>query len=261
MICEYEKYIFDLIDGKLNEEKTKRLIEHSSNCIQCSNELKEIENIDILIKKGLNYFPYKSNKSEIMIKITQESKRTIIFSRLYSLRKYAYATAILIFVVVSIHFINPLLQNANSIIKNASNIAMNNTSDKPILDAKTLKLFSITIKDGPPESCKISKQYAINVANNFVNNYKQAKYVTAQYNLYTDTVTGMGAISKDAVDADPILKAKQKIEDIPAWIICYHGISPAPLGPRVIVEPTRFTIVIVDAISGKLLYSVSSSGL
>ncbi|MDP4178105.1 MAG: hypothetical protein Q8900_07170 [Bacillota bacterium] len=268
MICEYEKYILDFIDGNLNEKKAKEIMKHLNDCVECSAKFENIKSIDAIIKNELTNVSYTSSKDKIMDIVMQRSSKVTKLSRLYNLRKCAYAVAIIIFIVVSIHFVSTLLYNANLISHSANNSDLNKTSDKQFLDAETLKPLGITIKDGPPASCKISKQDAISIANDFTGDlYKMSEGISAQYNLCTDNGITINAISKDAIDADPILKSKQKIEDIPVWIVSYQGVSASVKGYSMLSKSTnssittqnKFTIVIVDAISGKVLERASSS--
>lgn len=96
----------------------------------------------------------------------------------------------------------------------------------------------------------ISMQQAIDAANVYTSNLFNNAKIKAQKNLLTDNVFTIQALDKTAIDADPILKTKSEIKDIPVWLVSYQGINLER-------QKTKFTeqVVVVDAISGKVLYS------
>lgn len=133
--------------------------------------------------------------------------------------------------------------------------------EPPAQEATTLKkVANIDIKEIPKSTNDsvdnssnpyISEKQAIAASNAYSGDlYKTAK-IKAQINLLTDDSMDIGALSPEAINSDPLFKVKNKISDIPVWIISYQGISLER-------HNTTFTeqVVFVDAVSGKILYSL-----
>lgn len=154
-------------------------------------------------------------------------------------RKYVYLSVCIIF-LISICIIALSFTKIKFIF----------TREIPIEDMNKFKQASITLKDVPKNKFNnlINKTKAVDAANAYCGDlYKRTK-VYAQLNLLTDDHIGIDAINTEAVNADPILQYKNKVDEIPVWIVCYK--YPA----------WRDVFVIVDAISGKILYSVQVGG-
>ncbi|MFL0266892.1 hypothetical protein [Candidatus Clostridium radicumherbarum] len=87
------------------------------------------------------------------------------------------------------------------------------------------------------------------------------KGIYMQYGLISTNTFTINAISEDAINADPILKEKDSISDIPVWIITFSGLLPDNYKPDKNVigkQPLDTTNTIIDAISGKILLEFGS---
>ena len=117
MNCKYEGYIDGLINGNLSEKKEKALREHAKGCSECAGRLKEIDNIENIIRDQLEQFPYRSSKAKIMEKARREKSKVVIKSKLYSWRKYACAAAAIFILFISVQVFRPFMDNLKSNIK------------------------------------------------------------------------------------------------------------------------------------------------
>lgn len=151
---------------------------------------------------------------------------------------------------------------ANSV---ASNLEINNSmtnltpSSIPIhytsaYDEKTLKELGIKLsstnivpKIGKLEVRKITEDLLRQTA-------IQPKGVYLEYGLITANV-GIGAISAEAKDANPVLKNKKSILDVPVWVITFKGLLPDDYVPdKRGKQPLDISSTVIDAITGRALF-------
>ncbi|WP_127493847.1 hypothetical protein [Paenibacillus glycanilyticus] len=84
----------------------------------------------------------------------------------------------------------------------------------------------------------------------------QPKGIYIEYGLITAPNVGLGALSIDAMEANPILKNKKSISEIPVWIITLKGLLPDDYKPdtRPGKQPLDISSTVIDAMTGKVLF-------
>lgn len=128
MSCEYEKSIENLIDNKISEDEKKKLYKHATECIECSTKLRKIQAVDQIIKNQPDYYNFRSHKSEIIHKVEKDKNSIFFLSILYKSRKYAYALAIIIILVVTAKYIQHYSNiNGNTISSAVPSPTIDNT--------------------------------------------------------------------------------------------------------------------------------------
>lgn len=92
--------------------------------------------------------------------------------------------------------------------------------------------------------------------------HRKPQKVCVQYGLLTDSTVTKNIFSKDALEANPALKEKDSVTQIPVWIVTYKGLlgddyteNNHGSGRR----PLDTSTAVIDANSGKLLYSFGAS--
>jgi len=139
MNCKYEGYIDGLINGNLSEKKEKALREHAKECSECAGRLKEIDNIENIIRDQLEQFPYISSKAKIMEKARREKSKVVIKSKLYSWRKYACAAAAIFILIISVQVFRPFMDNLKSNIKSTKTDNPKTTDQKQSFEIYLVK--------------------------------------------------------------------------------------------------------------------------
>jgi predicted transcriptional regulator len=124
MNCQYSKYIDMLLDGSLNEKKTDELKKHSTQCMECSQRLNKIKQIDNLIKHELTTYPFNSSKSEIMEKVQLKQKKTLFRAGLYYSKKPIYALASIFIIVLLVTLNKPRISSLIFAIQSISDTKM-----------------------------------------------------------------------------------------------------------------------------------------
>ncbi|MEC0239498.1 hypothetical protein P4H66_06465 [Paenibacillus dokdonensis] len=80
------------------------------------------------------------------------------------------------------------------------------------------------------------------------------KGIYLEYGLITANV-GIGALSAEARDANPVLMHKDSISDIPVWVITFKGLLPDDYAPdKRGKQPLDISSTVIDAITGKALF-------
>ncbi|QGQ99420.1 hypothetical protein EHS13_33445 [Paenibacillus psychroresistens] len=147
----------------------------------------------------------------------------------------------------------------------ASNLEINNSMSHltplsiPIhytsaYDEKTLKEMGIKLsstnivpKIGELEVRKIAEDLLRQTA-------VQPKSIYLEYGLITANV-GIGGISAEAINANPVLKNKKSIVDVPVWVITLKGLLPDDYVPdHRGKEPLDISSTVIDANTGKALF-------
>jgi hypothetical protein len=83
------------------------------------------------------------------------------------------------------------------------------------------------------------------------------KGIYIEYGLITSNNFTINVISKEAKDANPTLKDKKSISDIPVWIITFKGLLPEEYKQdtnMVGKQPLDISSTVIDAMSGKVLF-------
>lgn len=85
----------------------------------------------------------------------------------------------------------------------------------------------------------------------------QPKGLYLEYGLINADV-GVGAISTEAKDANPALKNKKSVSEIPVWVITMKGLLPDDYVPdgggRKGKQPLDISSTVIDAMTGKVLF-------
>lgn len=114
MSCKYERLINDMLNGKIQEYQKDELYEHAKDCNICSSELREIEFAEDFIKNSLLDYPFTSNKEQIINKVKSRKSKFHIKPVLYKCRKFNYAVAIMLILVISITVFKPIYNKFKS---------------------------------------------------------------------------------------------------------------------------------------------------
>lgn len=109
MGCQYEKYIDNMLNGKLSEDKEMELLKHAESCAECSLKLKKIEDIDNVIKEAVTYSTYKDFKNKTLQAVEDNKGFTGFRAFLYKTRIYIYAFAVILLIAVSMYYANLLM--------------------------------------------------------------------------------------------------------------------------------------------------------
>lgn len=109
MNCQYEKYINDMLYGKLDADKEIELRKHAESCSECSMKLKEIEDIDKTIKEAVTYSAYNDFKQDTLQAVKKNKGFTGFRVFLYKVRPYIYALAAILLIAVSLYLYNSLM--------------------------------------------------------------------------------------------------------------------------------------------------------
>lgn len=88
------------------------------------------------------------------------------------------------------------------------------------------------------------------------------KGVYLEYGLITDKGTSVNIFSKDVLDANPALKEKTSISQIPVWLVTFKGLLPDDYKNNNDSQNNNLpgkqsldiTTTVIDAMSGKVLY-------
>lgn len=106
MNCRYEKYINDMLYGKLQEDKEQELREHAKGCSECSGKLKEIEDIDSMVKSVITSSSYQDFRHKTMRAVEDKKGFAYIREFFYKSRKYMGAAAAILLIAVSVYSYN-----------------------------------------------------------------------------------------------------------------------------------------------------------
>lgn len=121
--------------------------------------------------------------------------------------------------------------------------------DEKTLDGLGIKLSSTNIAPGirELEVRKITEDLLRKTA-------AQPKGIYLEYGLIMANV-GIGAISAEAKNANPVLKNKKSILDVPVWVITFKGLLPDDFVPdHRGKEPLDISSTVIDAITGEVLF-------
>lgn len=130
------------------------------------------------------------------------------------------------------------------------------------LDEGYLRNFSITLEPAKITP-KIDKNKIRSIAVKMVKeSYVKPKGVYLEYGLITDKGTTVNVFSKKALDANPALKEKTSISQIPVWLVTFKGLLPddykntndSQNSKMPGKQPLDITTTVIDAMSGEVLY-------
>lgn len=170
MNCKYKIYIDKLIEGKLNEEKEQEVLAHAVDCEECSLRLKEIEQVDLVMKDGLTQYPFESRKLNIMREIEGRKHNMTVLSIVFKARKYIYGTAAVLVLIFSVLLAKPLIDNHRYAYKEGYINNPGNAGDNPV-NKTSSNLNSNALQELEKEMNSIIKesldmQYGLNSSEN-----------------------------------------------------------------------------------------------
>lgn len=121
-------------------------------------------------------------------------------------------------------------------------------------DEKTLKGMGIRListKTAP----KIGKVDVLKITEDLMRQTAaKPKGIYLDYGLITANV-GIGALSEEAKEANPLLTNKESISDIPVWVITFKGLLPDDYVPdKRGKQPLDISSTVIDASTGKTLF-------
>lgn len=128
MSCMFGKYIDSLLDGNLKSSKIDELLEHSKGCMECSNKLKEIEELDDLVKKTLENSVYEDLKDKIMNKVKSRKSTQPLNTPFKNKRRIIYAATAVLILVISISLLAthiPGVKSNNSDANTSTSVTAN----------------------------------------------------------------------------------------------------------------------------------------
>lgn len=127
----------------------------------------------------------------------------------------------------------------------------------PAYDDKTLKELGVTLSS-TNISPKIDKNEVRKIAENMQSQSSiRPKGIYLEYGLLTDNNVTINIISKEAMNANPTLKDKKSISDIPVWIITFNGLLPDNYKQDARMpgkQPLDISSTVIDATTGKVLF-------
>lgn len=139
----------------------------------------------------------------------------------------------------------------------------NNISYASASNSEYLKAFDITFEPARTEP-KINKRKIHGIVNKMMwNSVLKPSEICVQYGLISDNCVTVNVFSNEALDANPDLKNKTSISQIPVWLVTFKGLQgknytgdiSGPSGRR----PLDTSTVVIDAVSGKVLYTFGTS--
>lgn len=122
------------------------------------------------------------------------------------------------------------------------------------------KEFGITLKSANMEP-KISKREILKITENMLKTFtSKPKKIYLEYRLMTWESFSFNNFSQEVIDANPMLKDKGKLEDIPVWIITFDRLLPDDFKSEKSPgkQPLDVVNIVVDAATGKGLSSFGS---
>lgn len=131
----------------------------------------------------------------------------------------------------------------------------------PAYDDKSLKELGVALitTDINP---KINRNEIHEIAENMLKQSSvHPKGIYLEYGLITDNNITINAISKEAIEANPALKSKKSISDIPVWIITFKGLLPEDYKQDTNAkgkQPLDISSTVIDAMTGKVLFGFGS---
>lgn len=123
-------------------------------------------------------------------------------------------------------------------------------------DEKDLKEFGIKLNSTKIVP-KIDKIEARKIAEDLLRQTAvHAKGIHLEYGLLTAPNIGLSSISAEARNANPLLKNKKSISEIPVWLIAVKGILPDDYVPdhRPGKQLLDISSTVIDAMTGKVLF-------
>lgn len=137
--------------------------------------------------------------------------------------------------------------------------SQNIVSEVPSQDKEKLKKnMGIELQDLSDDDVKgksiITKEQAIESANTEAGSWvTQAKKISVLKSKMT--YKNFTLFSEETLNANPDLKAKGYIDNLPVWIVSYQGLNLPPKGGSLTIQakPNTEYNVVVDAVSGKPL--------
>ena len=115
---------------------------------------------------------------------------------------------------------------------------------------KIKKDYSIDTKE-TSETPKIDEQKAIELAKKVSGDTAlRAKNVTCYYAVITCPQLMIAAIQPDALEANPKIKEKEYLSEVPAWIVTFEGVNVQGSHNAVFADDN----VVIDANTGKFLF-------
>jgi hypothetical protein len=127
-------------------------------------------------------------------------------------------------------------------------------------DEKTLKEFGFTFKSTKIVP-KMNNTEARKMGEDLLRQTAvHAEGIYLEYGLLTAPAIGLGSISAEAKNANPLLQKRKFISDLPVWLITVKGLLPDDYAPehRPGKQPLDISSTVIDAMTGKVLFGFGS---